>query len=292
MLVRLNNFLKKIILLFFIFTIFNPAYSEETNTDFLKADWSFEGLFGTFDRASLQRGYQVYQEVCSACPSVQHLSYRNLSEKGGPEFSIEETKAIAAQFEVLDGPNSDGEMFTRPGRLSDKFVKPFPNVEAATAANGGAYPPDMSVLTKARKGGADYIYSLLVGYEDAPAGYELDDGVYYNKYMVGNKIKMSKPLFDGAVEYSDGVQATEAQMAKDVATFLTWAAEPHLEARHKMGVSAILYLIVLIMLVYFSMKKVWSRVDSKNDLEQQEDTFDKVEKWTTQYEGDDPKSFK
>ena len=150
----------------------------------------------------------------------------------------------------------------------------------------------MSVLTKARKGGADYIYSLLVGYEDAPAGYELDDGVYYNKYMVGNKIKMSKPLFDGAVEYSDGVQATEAQMAKDVATFLTCAAEPHLEARHKMVVSAILYLIVLIMLVYFSMKKVWSRDDSKNDLEQQEDTFDKVEKWTTQYEGDDPKSFK
>ena len=176
--------------------------------------------------------------------------------------------------------------------MSDKFVKPFPNVEAATAANGGAYPPDMSVLTKARKGGADYIYSLLVGYEEAPAGYELDDGVYYNKYMVGNKIKMSKPLFDGAVEYSDGVQATEAQMAKDVATFLTWAAEPHLEARHKMGVSAILYLIVLIILVYFSMKKVWSRVDSKDDLEQQEDTFDKVEKWTTQYEGDDPKSFK
>ena len=262
------------------------------NTNYLKTDWSFKGIFGTFDRASLQRGYQVYQEVCSGCHSVQHLSYRNLSEKGGPEFSVEEAKAIAAQFEVEDGPNSDGEMFTRPGRLSDKFVKPFPNVEAATAANGGAYPPDMSVLTKARKGGADYIYSLLVGYEDAPAGYELDDGVYYNKYMVGNKIKMSKPLFDGTVEYSDGVQATEAQMAKDVATFLTWAAEPHLEARHKMGVSAILYLIVLIMLVYFSMKKVWSRVDSKNDLEQQEDAFDKVEKWTTQYEGDDPKSFK
>jgi len=249
-------------------------------------------LVGTFDRTSLQRGYQVYQEVCSACHSIQYLSYRNLSEKGGPEFSEEEAKAIAAQFEVLDGPNSEGEMFTRSGRLSDKFVKPFPNVEAATAANGGAYPPDMSVLAKARKGGADYIYSLLLGYEDAPAGYELDDGVYYNKYMAGQKIKMLKPLSDGVVEYSDGTQATEAQMAKDVATFLTWAAEPHLEVRHKTGVRAILYLIVLIILVYFSMKKVWSRVDSKDDLEQQEDTFDKVEKWTTQYEGDDPKSFK
>ena len=290
--IRLNKFLINIIFLIFISAIINPAHSEEKNTDLLEINWSFKGLFGTFDRSSLQRGYQVYQEVCSACHSIQYLSYRNLSERGGPEFSIEEAKAIAAQFEVMDGPNSEGEMFTRPGRLSDKFVKPFPNVEAATTANGGAYPPDMSVLVKARKGGADYIYSLLLGYEDAPAGYKLDDGVYYNKYMTGQKIKMLKPLSDGAVEYSDGTQTTEAQMAKDVVTFLTWAAEPHLEIRHKTGVRVILYLIVLTMLVYFSMKKVWLRVDSKDDLEQQEDTFDKVEKWTAQYEGDDPKSFK
>ena len=292
MLIRLNNFLKKIILLFFIFTIFNPAYSEETSTDFLKTNWSFEGLFGTFDRASLQRGYQVYQEVCSACHSVQHLSYRNLSEKGGPEFSEEETKLIAEQFEVIDGPNSEGEMFTRSGRPSDNFVKPFPNIKAATAANGGAYPPDMSVLVKARKGGADYIYSLLLGYDDAPAGYKLDDGVYYNKYMSGQKIKMLKPLSDGAVEYSDGTQATETQMAKDVVTFLAWAAEPHLEARHKTGVKAILYLIIFLALVYLSKQRVWSRIDSKKEMEQGKDTFDKLEKWTTQYEGDDPKSFK
>ena len=292
MLVLLNNFFKKIILLFFIFTTFNPVYSGETSADFLKTNWSFEGLLGTFDRASLQRGYQVYQEVCSACHSVQHLSYRNLSEKGGPEFSEEEVKAIAAQFEVIDGPNSEGEMFTRQGRPSDNFVNPFPNINAATAANGGAYPPDMSVLVKARKGGADYIYSLLLGYDVAPAGYELDDGVYYNKYMTGQKIKMLKPITEGVVEYSDGTQATEVQMAKDVVTFLTWAAEPHLEARHKTGVKAILYLIILLMLVYFSKQRVWSRIDSKDDLEQQEDTFDKLEKLTTQYEGDDPKSFK
>ena len=152
--------LNRIILIIFISTVSFSVCSEEASTDYVKTNWSFKGIFGTFDRASLQRGYQVYQEVCSGCHSVQHLSYRNLSEKGGPEFSIEETKAIAAQFEILDGPNSDGEMFTRPGRLSDKFVKPFPNVEAATAANGGAYPPDMSVLTKARKGGADYICLL------------------------------------------------------------------------------------------------------------------------------------
>ena len=292
MLIRLNNFLKKIILSIFIFAIINPVYSEEPSTDFLKTSWSFKGLFGTFDRASLQRGYQVYQEVCSACHSVQQLSYRNLLEEGGPEFSEEEVRAIAAQFEVIDGPNSEGEMFTRPGRLSDNFVKPFPNVESATAANGGAYPPDMSVLVKARKNGADYIYSLLLGYEDAPAEYVLDDGVYYNKYMSGHKIKMAKPLSDGAVEYSDGTQATETQMAKDVVTFLAWAAEPHLEARHKTGVKTILYLIILLTLVYLSKQKVWSRVSLKDDLEQQEDTFDKVEKWATEYEGDDPKSFK
>ena len=136
------------------------------------------------------------------CIRDRHLSYRNLSEEGGPEFSLDEAKAIAAQFEITDGPNDEGEMFTRPRRLSDKFVNPFPNIQAATAANGGAYPPDMSVLVKARKGGADYIYSLLLGYEEAPAGFELDDGVYYNKYMPGNKIKMSAPLSDGLIAVS------------------------------------------------------------------------------------------
>jgi ubiquinol-cytochrome c reductase cytochrome c1 subunit len=154
-------------------------------------------------------------------------------------------------------------MFTRPGRLSDQFIKPYSNIEAAKFANGGAYPPDMSVLVKAREGGADYIYSILMGYEDAPEGVSLDDGVYYNKYMSGNKIKMAQPLMDGTVTYMDGTQATEMQMAEDVATFLTWAAEPHLEARHKMGFRAIVYLIIITILVYFSMKKLWSRIETK-----------------------------
>ena len=213
-----------------------------------------------------------------------------MHEKGGPEFSIEEAKAIAAQFEVEDGPNSDGEMFMRPGRLSDKFVKPYPNVQASTAANGGAYPPDMSVLAKARAGGADYIYSLLLGYEEAPEGFELDDGVYYNKYMPGNKIKMSSPLSEGIVEYSDGTQATMEQMSKDVTAFLVWASEPHLEAQHRMGFKAIIYLIILLTLVYLSKQKVWSRFGSKE--EPKEETFDKVEKAVTEYEGEDPKTFK
>ncbi len=231
--------------------------------DYIKTDWSFKGLFGKFDRASLQRGYQVYTEVCASCHSMKYLSYRNLSEKGGPEFSEAEVKAIAAAFEITDGPNEDGEMFTRPAKLSDKFVKPYENVKAAQAANGGAYPPDMSVLVKARGGGVDYIYSLLLGYEDAPSGVNLDDGVHYNKYMYGNKIKMAKPLSDGLVEYSDGTIASEAQMAKDVTTFLMWAAEPHLETRHQMGFKVIVYLIILTILVYFSMKKIWSRVESE-----------------------------
>ena len=292
MLVHLN----RIILTIFISIITTLSFADSqhshgANTNYLKTDWSFEGIFGTFDRASLQRGYQVYQDVCAGCHSVQHLSYRNLSEKGGPEFLPEEAKAIAAQFEVTDGPNEDGEMFTRPGRLSDKFVKPFPNVKAAAAANGGAYPPDMSVLAKARKGGADYIYSLLMGYEEAPAGYELDDGVYYNKYMPGNKIKMAEPISDGVVEYADGTEATKAQISRDVTAFLVWAADPHLEARHKMGFKVFFYLIVLLTLVYLSKQKVWSRFGSKGD-EVEEEAFDKAERAVTEYEGEAPKTFK
>ncbi len=252
----------KIIYLAVLFVGINPVSAAE-KTSLLKVDWSFKGIFGKFDRGSLQRGYQVYTEVCASCHSMKYLSYRNLAEKGGPEFSIEQVKAIAASFEVTDGPNSDGEMFERPAKLSDKFVKPYENVKAAQAANGGAYPPDMSVLAKARSGGVDYIYSVLLGYEDPPSGVTLDDGVYYNKYMYGNNIKMAQPLSDGLIEYTDGTIASEEQMAKDVSTFLMWAAEPHLEARHKMGFKAILYLIILTILVYFSMKKIWSRIESK-----------------------------
>jgi len=257
-----KNILKLIsIIILFCVTSANVISAEKV--EYLKTDWTFKGLFGKFDRASLQRGYQVYTEVCAACHSMKYLSYRNLSEKGGPEFSVAQAKAIAASFEVIDGPNSDGEMFNRPGKLSDKFVMPYENVKAAEAANGGAYPPDMSVLVKARGGGVDYIYSLLQGYEEAPSGMILDEGVHYNKYMYGNKIKMSAPLSDGIIEYSDGTNASVEQMSKDVTTFLMWAAEPSLEARHQMGFKAIVYLIILTILVYFSMKKIWSRIETE-----------------------------
>ena len=248
-------------LIFFSIT-FNQVKSEE-KTKLLEVHWSFKGITGKFDRSSLQRGYQVYTEVCASCHSMNLVSYRNLGEPGGPEFSEQEVKAIAASFEIEDGPDSQGEMFTRPGKPSDKFKSPHPNVQAATVANGGAYPPDMSVLVKARKGGANYIYSVLVGYEDPPLGVTLDDGVYYNKYMAGNKIKMPNNLMDGLVEYADGTESTVDQMAKDVTTFLAWAAEPELEERHRTGVKVIIYLILLTTLVYLSMKKIWSRIDTE-----------------------------
>ena len=259
----MKNIIKLFFLIFLSSIFLTKAYSAGEKTDLLTIDWSFKGFFGKFDRGSLQRGYQVYTEVCASCHSMSYLSYRNLAEEGGPEFSVEQAKAIAANFEVTDGPNDDGEMYTRPAKLSDKFVSPYQNDKEAIASNGGAYPPDMSVLVKARKGGADYIYSVLMGYEDPPSDISLDDGVYYNKYMPGNKIKMSQPLMAGAVEYADGSSTSEEQMSKDVVAFLAWAAEPHLEARHKLGFRAIIYLLILTVLVYFSMKKLWSRIESK-----------------------------
>ena len=259
----MKSIIKLIYFIFFSLILLSQNLLAEEKKELLTSDWSFKGYFGKFDRAALQRGYQVYTEVCASCHSMKYLSYRNLAEKGGPEFSEQQAKAIAANFEVTDGPNDDGDMFTRPAKLSDKFIQPYRNVKEAMASNGGAYPPDMSVLVKARSGGADYVYSLLLGYEEPPSGVTLDDGVFYNKYMYGNNIKMPNPLMDGQVEYNDGTEATEQQMAKDVVTFLAWSAEPHLEARHKIGFKAIIYLIVITILVYFSMKKIWSRVESE-----------------------------
>jgi ubiquinol-cytochrome c reductase cytochrome c1 subunit len=258
----MKDFFKLFLLIIFLSTgSFYLKAAEKV--EYLKTDWNFKGIFGKFDRGALQRGYQVYTEVCASCHSMKYVSYRNLSEEGGPEFSEAQAKAIAASFEIKDGPNADGEMFTRPGKLSDKFVMPYENVKAAQAANGGAYPPDMSVLIKARGDGADYIFSLLQGYEDPPSGVSLDDGVYYNKYMYGNKIRMASPLSEGIVEYADGTEATIEQMSKDITSFLMWTAEPHLESRHQMGFKAIVYLIILTILVYLSMKKIWSRIETE-----------------------------
>lgn len=217
--------------------------------------WSFDGIFGAYDRASLQRGFQVYKEVCSACHSMTRLSYRNLSALG---YSDAEVKAIAASVTINDGPNDEGEMFDRPGKPSDHFKSPFANVQAAKASNGGAYPPDMSLLAKARHGGADYIHAILTGYTEAPAGKDLMPGQYWNRAMHGNIIAMPAPLTDGRVQYEDGSPQTVEQYSRDVAQFLTWASEPHMEDRKRIGIKAFLFMLVLAGVLFGVKKKIWA----------------------------------
>lgn len=219
--------------------------------------WPFDGYFGTVDRQSAQRGYQVYKEVCASCHSMNLISYRNLLELG---FSEGEAKTIAAEVLVEDGPNDDGEMFERAGRLSDRFVAPYPNENAARAANNGAYPVDLSLIVKARVDGANYLYSLLTGYEDVPQGFELGDGMHYNAYFAGNQIAMPAPLSDGLVDYQDGTSASVDQMSKDLVNFLQWAAEPEMEARKRMGIKTLVYLLIFTVFFYFAKKRIWSRL--------------------------------
>jgi ubiquinol-cytochrome c reductase cytochrome c1 subunit len=219
--------------------------------------FSLEGLFGTFDRASAQRGLQVYMEVCANCHGLRHLSYRNLRELG---LSEAEVRAIAATVQVQDGPNDEGQMFERPGRPSDRFRSPFPNENAARAANNGALPPDLSVIVKAREGGADYIYALLTGYADPPEGVELMDGMNYNKFFPGHQIAMAPPLNEDQVSFHDQTPATVEQMARDVTTFLAWAAEPELEERRALGVKIVLFLTVLGGLAYAVKRRIWADV--------------------------------
>jgi ubiquinol-cytochrome c reductase cytochrome c1 subunit len=220
--------------------------------------WEFDGFFGRFDRASTQRGYQIYKEVCSACHSLNRVAYRNLEEIG---FTPEEVKKIAAEASVNDGPNDDGEMFERPGLPSDKFVGPYANEQAARSANGGAYPPDLSLIVKARHDGANYVYSLLTGFVDAPDGFEMAEGKNYNPYFEGRQISMPAPITDdGQVEYKDGTFATKEQMAIDITNFLQFAAEPEMEARKKMGVRTMIFLAILFAILLAAKRAVWRKV--------------------------------
>jgi len=223
-------------------------------------DWSFNGPIGTYDRGALQRGFQVYKQVCSACHGMRLKSYRNLADLG---YNEDEVKAIAAEYTVMDGPNDEGEMFERPARPSDRFVEPYANEETARYANNGALPPDMSLLTKARAGGADYIYGILTGYEEGhydEHAEDLGEGQYYNKYMAGNKIAMANPLSDDMVAYEDGTPTIAEQYAKDVSHFLTWAAEPEMEDRKRMGVKVLLFLLAFAGVMYAVKKKIWANV--------------------------------
>ena len=217
--------------------------------------FSFDGVFGTYDRASAQRGFQVYKEVCAACHAMRLMSYRNLRDLGLTEQQV---AAIASQFQVQDGPNDEGQMFERAGRPSDRFRSPFPNPQAARAANNGAYPPDLSVIAKARAGGSDYLFALLTGYSEPPAGVTLMEGMNYNRYFPGHQIAMSAPLNPDQVQYADGTPATVENMARDVTTFLQWAAEPELEQRRAMGVKVILFLTILAGLAYALKRKIWA----------------------------------
>jgi ubiquinol-cytochrome c reductase cytochrome b/c1 subunit len=238
--------------------------------------YSFEGPLGKFDRGQLQRGYKVYKEVCSACHSMRLLSFRNLADPGGPEFTEEQVKALAATFETQDGPDDSGEMFTRPALPSDRFPSPFPNEQAARAASGGALPADLSLITKARAGydtlrqlvggtgGPEYVYSVLTGYEPEPPGLaaEKPEGTYYNPYFAaGHWISMPPPLSDDQVTFDDGAPSTVRDMARDVSAFLAWAAEPKLEERKALGFQVLIYLIVLCVLLYICKEKIWSRIE-------------------------------
>ncbi|MGE0285150.1 MAG: cytochrome c1 [Bradyrhizobium sp.] len=239
--------------------------------------WSFAGPVGMYDRAALQRGLKVYKEVCSSCHGLSLVAFRNLADPGGPGYSAAQAAAFAAEYKVKDGPNDAGDMFERPGRPADYFPSPFPNENAARAANGGAAPPDLSLIAKARsykrgfptfvfdvftqyqEQGPDYLVALLEGYQDnPPADFKLPEGSYYNTYFPGHAIKMPKPLSDGQVTYDDGSPATVAQYAKDVTHFLMWAAEPHMEARKRLGLQVFVFLILLTGLLYFTKKRIWA----------------------------------
>lgn len=222
-----------------------------------KIDWPHGGPFGTFDRASLQRGLQVYQEVCSGCHSLRLIAFRSLLEIG---LNEKEVKALAREATYIDGPNDDGEMFERSGKPSDYFPSPFPNEKAARVANNGAFPPDLSLIVKARSGAENYLFSLLSGYQEAPDGVKLADGMHYNPYFPGYQIAMAPPLNDEAVEYADGTEASVQQMSEDVSAFLSWAAEPTLEDRRRMGVKVVLFLIVFAFVLFLAKRKIWSSV--------------------------------
>jgi cytochrome c1 len=273
---------RSIIALLALAALAAPALAQELSQEAPappKNRWSFAGPFGKFDRGQLQRGLKVYREVCAVCHGLKMIAFRNLADPGGPGFTTAQAQAIAAEYKVQDGPNDQGEMFERPGRLADYFPPPFPNDQAGRA-RFNAVPPDFSVIAKARgyergfpywlldmltqyqEHGVDYITALLQGYEDKPpAGVTVPPGSFYNKYYPAHTIAMPPPLTDKRVDYTDGSPMTVEQYAKDIAAFLMWAAEPHLEQRKRVGMQVFIFLIILAALLYFTKKKIWREVE-------------------------------
>jgi ubiquinol-cytochrome c reductase cytochrome c1 subunit len=249
--------------------------------------WSFAGFFGRFDQNQLQRGFQVYKESCAQCHGLSRIDFRNLVQPGGPVFNEDAVKGLAATYEVQDGPNDDGKMFKRPARLSDKIPPPYANEKEARSIHNGAYPPDLSLIARARgleyhgsvfahpfhllkdmvagyqEGGADYLFALLTGYVEKPADFKMVDGMNYNRAFPGHQISMPPPLLDGAIKtdgkptYQDGTPATVEQMARDVVAFLSWAGDPKHDERKRMGLLVMLYLLITAVLLYFAKKRIW-----------------------------------
>ncbi|XP_073536077.1 cytochrome c1, heme protein, mitochondrial [Phyllobates terribilis] len=243
-----------------MFALHNSVKATDMELHAPSYPWSHAGYLSSLDHASVRRGYQVYKQVCAACHSMDYLAFRNLV---GVSHTEAEAKALAEEFEILDGPDENGEMFTRPGKLSDRFPKPYPNPEAARAANNGALPPDLSYIANARHGGEDYIFSLLTGYCDPPAGVSLREGLYFHPYFLGQAIAMAPPIYDEVLEYEDGTPATMSQVAKDVCTFLRWASEPEHDDRKRMGLKIVLMSSFIISVLYYMKRHRWSVLKSR-----------------------------
>ena len=244
----------KFFILFLVLFGFKLSFAAVDVQEPVKMKWPFEGIFGTFDRQSAQRGYQVYKDVCASCHSMKKIAYRNLSDIG---FSQDYIKELASQIMVEDGPDDSGEMFDRPGVLSDYLPSPYPNKQAAMASNSGAYPPDLSLIVKARKNGPNYLYSLLTGYTSEEAD---EGGLYENPYFEAGKLAMAPPLSEDIVSYADGTPATVQNMAYDVVNFLQWGAEIEMEQRKRMGIKIISFLIIMLIVMIKAKNIVWSNL--------------------------------
>ena len=250
--------MKKLFLCLAALMLAGPALAAGGGDVVLKQkDWSFSGPFGSFDQAAMQRGLQAYVEVCSGCHSLDYVSFRNLADLGYNEAEI---KAIAAQYEVEDGPNDDGDMFMRAALPADRFPAPYANQNAARAANNGAYPPDLSLIAKARANGPDYLYSLLTSYEEAPGDTEIPEGMYYNAAYSGHMIAMPQPLYGDDLTYADGAESSVEAISADLVAFLAWTAEPALEKRKRTGVAVVAFLLILSVMSFGAMRFIWADV--------------------------------
>lgn len=249
------------------FLFFSSTHASEDIEAPHKMHWTFDGITGKFDYESIQRGFKVYKEVCSACHSVKHLNFRNLEDIG---FSEEQVKSLSSEYDVQDGPNDQGQMFKRSGRPSDPIPGPYSNEKEARAANNGALPPDLSLIIKAREKGANYVYSLLTGYKNPPEGFKLGENMHYNPYFAGGgkQLAMTPPLVtEGQVQFDDGTHATIDQMAHDVVNFLQWTAEPEMQERKSLGLRVLVFVGILGVMMYFANKAVWNHLKKTKDKE-------------------------